>query len=902
MTITQLHGRSLPSRLGRWAQTALVVGAAWLTACGGGGGGGADSGGNAITLSADVYPLADGDRRTWRVTNSLMVGALNSSERVADGWVVDGRSVMSVSSDWRGQEYLQRSSAGVTTVPGLYADPLIRAAGPIELLRFGQVAGTTVELFNRTLAVDLDGDGRTDSVDLRIECTFTGYEAVTTAAGTFTGAARVLSVAHVTVRGGGGQTAVITTTAEEWFAPGVGPVRSVTTTTQEGLGLPPFIETEELIAYGVGGRHSESVAPALMSASPGLDSVWRTAPTVELTFSEPLHPLTLDGPDGLILVDATGKLVDTTHTASENGTRITLIPQAALPDGRYEIRMGRALTDLANNPLPPAVRAFTVDTQGPRITTSTPAQGSEDAAATGAVLLRFNEPVFTRDGSSQVVVFVQDYQGTQYLPGVIQGADVVATLATPLQRNREYTLGVFSPLADAAGNSAPYNGTAVTIRTDPGPLARPTALMDNVEVSAVATGDINGDGRSDIVFAGHRIGEPDDYFIAARLQQADGRYAAPVRIHHLPPFQLCLSRSIVLADVNGDGRQDLAVAGCSSRLTMLVQQAGGGFVAELPPVDVTASRYGSLDLDGDGRAEIVAIQDRHFHFLRRDATGAWSVALTVDGGRPYIANFRVVDLNGDGQRDLVWLRAAPDNANSELAWALRQGNGFGAVRSQAINAAVISAAALAVSDVTGDGRPDVLLLMHLANDSQLAVLAQTVTGGFAAPVVHATYFSASTVETADVDGDGLQDVLVTHGTAHRLGVYLQASGGTLQSERLFETSYANLEYTDPVVVADLNADGRVDVVVGVDVLMGRPVAGAWPDSVPAHSRPATLADAAPSMRNCAPTVQPALREPVQRGVARWLHLAAPKQRAADAIAEPQGRAATARRAGSACAT
>jgi hypothetical protein len=339
-----------------------------------------------------------------------------------------------------------------------------------------------------------------------------------------------------------------------------------------------------------------------------------------------------------------------------------------------------------------------------------------------------------------------------------------------------------------------------------------------------------------------------------------------------------------VADFNGDGRADLALSGCSGGLTALIRQADGSFVAETPDATVNASRFPALDLDGDGdgSSEIVAVHGGEIRFLHRDPTGAWAAALTVDGGSSaYIPMLRLVDLDGDGRRDMVWVRAGADNIHYELAWALRQGPGFGAVRSRTIDATVDLAPPLAVADVTGDGRPDLALLLRLGNDSRLAVYAQTAAGDFADPVLSASAYDAATVDAGDVDGDGRADLLVTHSTTRQLGVYLQDAAGGLQAERTFETGYAYYEFFDTVVLADLNGDGRTDVVVGADVLLGRPVTGAWPMSVPPSDRRGALAvirpvgDAPASVAATVPRRGTALG-----GVARGLTRAMPAAAAA----------------------
>lgn len=825
------------------ALTSLV-----LAACGGGGGGSSDSSPSPtppvpapVTLSADVYPLAAGDRRTWRVSSGSQMGGLRS-ERAGEAVQLEGQAAWPVRSEDGEVEYFARTATGVLSVPGAGADPLAKALGPVELLRFGQVAGTTAELLKRTLTIDLNGDGRADSVDILIESTFSGYESVTTAAGSFPAAARLLTVARITTRvTGNANIGSLIVSAEEWFAPGIGPVRSVTTTTSTAQ--PTETETEELLAYGIGIKRSETVAPTLLSSNLTPDSVLPSAPAnIELNFSEALDPLTLDGGAGLSLVDSSGQLLAIGRTLADGGKRVTLSPLAALPDGRYELRLGSGLTDLANNPLAPSVRAFSVDSRGPRITSSTPADGSDEAAISGNIVLNFNEAIFAPDGSNKVAInFLTDFFGGERLMGEIQGSSIVLTLDKALTRNREYTLTLGTALKDAAGNVVPSGDPVIRFKTGPGPFARATPLMTNAQVTALAIGDINGDGRPDIVFSGAQNATLYDFFIGARLQQADGSYAPAIRLYQPPPYTTLLTNALSLADVDGDGRVDIIMS-FANGVTALMQQAAGEFVSEVVDANASIAPNAALDLDGDGRKEVV-VSGRDLRIMRREPNGVWRAVLAVGGPSDYLSSYRLADLNGDGQLDLAWMQRSMGTNSFEIFWALRQGSGFGPVQNRTYVFAgdLIGWSTLAVADVTGDGRPDMLLLLPESYGGRVAVLAQTATGDLATPVLYPTQGSA--LETADVNGDGRIDVLVTDGFWRWLGVLLQAADGSLEPVRPFAINHSNSGYGN-LVVLDTNADGRVDIVTGNAVLLGRPVSGAWPAAAPGTARRLSLGSGA----------------------------------------------------------
>lgn len=100
---------------------------------------------------------------------------------------------------------------------------------------------------------DLDDDGINESADLRSVVAVAGFEAVTVPVGTFSDCARLERTLTVTITLSSNRAQVIATDAgTAWFAPGVGWVKRVETTTIPSLNLTETI-TEELVGFSVGG-------------------------------------------------------------------------------------------------------------------------------------------------------------------------------------------------------------------------------------------------------------------------------------------------------------------------------------------------------------------------------------------------------------------------------------------------------------------------------------------------------------------------------------------------------------------------------------------------------------------------------------------------------------------------
>ncbi|WP_168218774.1 FG-GAP-like repeat-containing protein [Limnoglobus roseus] len=124
----------------------------------------------------------------------------------------------------------------------------------------------------------------------------------------------------------------------------------------------------------------------------------------------------------------------------------------------------------------------------------------------------------------------------------------------------------------------------------------------------------------------------------------------------------------------------------------------------------------------------------------------------------------------------------------------------------------------AIADVTGDGNPDLIFAAGPGSGSQLRVIdGQTgadVGGTFSA--FESGYTGGLFVAAADVDGDGHADVIITpdQGGGGRVMVFSYASGAPKTIANFFGIDDPNFRGGARVAAADINGDGRADIVVG----------------------------------------------------------------------------------------
>ena len=320
------------------------------------------------------------------------------------------------------------------------------------------------------------------------------------------------------------------------------------------------------------------------------------------------------------------------------------------------------------------------------------------------------------------------------------------------------------------------------------------------EPSSVAVADFNGDGRPDLAVAnaGDPGPGPDAEYpgaVSVLLGNADGTYAA--RIVTVVGFR---AASVASADLDGDGRADLVAANWgSSALSVLRGNGDGTFV---PPVDYASGFHPVAvtiaDLNADGRLDLAAANYDGYSVSVLLGNGDGSFHPRSDFGAGVIPfSIAAADLNGDGKLDLVAV-----NRGATVSVLLGNGDGtFGADTEYEVGQ---DSRGVAVGDLNGDKHPD--LVVANLNSFTITLLFGKGDGTFGGRSDLGTSGRPHDVAIADMNADGWPDLEVAiwdGAIEQRLG----HGDGTFAQPTGFFTNTPNLE----VVVADLNRDGRLDV-------------------------------------------------------------------------------------------
>ena len=366
--------------------------------------------------------------------------------------------------------------------------------------------------------------------------------------------------------------------------------------------------------------------------------------------------------------------------------------------------------------------------------------------------------------------------------------------------------------------------------------------------TSVAVADVNGDGKLALVVTNKCANSLScaTGSVSVLMGNGDGTFLAAVH-YSSGGF---LPASVAVADVNGDGKPDLIVAnqlGCNScasgTVAVLLGKSDGTFQAAVS-YNSGGTRADSVvvaDVNGDGKPDLVVMNQALCGFLCGDGQvgvllgngdGTFGATVSYDSGAYLGYAVAVADVNGDGNPDLVVANGSTTLCLgcgvSTFGILLGNGNGtFKPVVAYDLFSDGGLPMSLAVADVNGDGKPDLVVTNDCHPDScstsSVSVLLGKGDGTFQAPAIYDSGgFGAMSVVVADVNGDGKPDLVVANDSLFssyycgptcargQAAVLLGNGDGTFQGAVTYDSDAYS---SKAVAVADVNGDGKPDLVV-----------------------------------------------------------------------------------------
>ncbi len=309
-----------------------------------------------------------------------------------------------------------------------------------------------------------------------------------------------------------------------------------------------------------------------------------------------------------------------------------------------------------------------------------------------------------------------------------------------------------------------------------------SAIETGLHTSVITSGDLYGQGFSDLIFA-----SAGDISV---MRNNRGVFSSARKVATVDE-----PTAIALQDFNGDGKNDLAIAGADGSVTILLNRGEGEFEAihsahaGLHPSAIVASDFNS---DGIPDLAIANRESNEISILLGNGDGTFRKVASVPTGmspRALVAS----DFNGDGVPDL----ATADFGSNQVSILL--GDGRGAFKKGVVVTAGNGPVNLATADFNEDGALDLAVLNQ--NDGTVSVLLNSGSAEFH-PV--ASIPGAYSMAAGDVDGDGHADLLVQSGNEIRV-----RPG---RGDGSFGEGYAAPSSGSPLllIVGDFDCDGNMD--------------------------------------------------------------------------------------------
>ncbi len=359
--------------------------------------------------------------------------------------------------------------------------------------------------------------------------------------------------------------------------------------------------------------------------------------------------------------------------------------------------------------------------------------------------------------------------------------------------------------------------------TDFGFAGKEVFPIDNF-IALLQADDINGDGKTDLVFVNNSRAK-----ITLLLNQTGetNRAVKPkqglkTEINELPPdarFRIDSIASekriaaLVVADLNSDGRPDLAYYGEPKELIVQYNEGTNGWSAPKRwPIDdgvLSPNALSEGDLNGDGRTDLLLLSEKYVYFLAQKADGTFAEPEKI----PLASSARAaqpVDVNGDGRKDLLivnWESTTPfrfrlQNAAGQLGPEYYFN--FPAIRSFAADNLTTNAGTQITTIALNSGRAQI---SRFVQKPALALADDFREGQFQVLPLTSTDKSRRGIAWGDVDGNGLADLLVAEPESGQLSLYLQQTNGSLAPPRSFPT----LAGVSDIAVSDWDGDGHAEV-------------------------------------------------------------------------------------------
>lgn len=342
-------------------------------------------------------------------------------------------------------------------------------------------------------------------------------------------------------------------------------------------------------------------------------------------------------------------------------------------------------------------------------------------------------------------------------------------------------------------------------------------------IGMMQAADLDGDGLKDLVVVNNARSKITLLYNQTGKTNVTNQKAAIKReVNDLPPdsrFRIDAIPSekrigaMVVADLNDDGRPDIAYYGEPKELLVLYNQGTNGWSSPKRfPIDdgqMTPNALSAGDINGDGRTDLVLLSENHAYRIAQaaDHTLGEPEKIPLSG---LVRSVQVLDLNADGRNDLLFvsfdsatpfrfrLQQEDGQLGPELYFKLPPIHSYWGDYLEGGKQAYLAT-------VTRDtGRAQISQFTRKPAETLSGEFKQ---GQFQVLPLAKSDKSKRGLIWADVNGDGRVDLLVAEPDRGQISYYAQKADGSLASPRAFPT----LAGVSDIAVADWDGDGKPEV-------------------------------------------------------------------------------------------
>jgi hypothetical protein len=366
--------------------------------------------------------------------------------------------------------------------------------------------------------------------------------------------------------------------------------------------------------------------------------------------------------------------------------------------------------------------------------------------------------------------------------------------------------------------------TTTLVAAPPQYSARKDIATGFQHLQGLAVADFNGDGIADIA-----VTDSSDKRVVVYLGKKDNTFSAPISTLVQTSVATTTGlHNLVAGDFNEDGKQDLVVSINGSEPFIYLSGNGDGTFTQRSIISGSLQWFQNarvVDVNHDSHLDLVINANPGFVEYQGDGHGNFQRPSTANLGPPQYSNdLLVADFNGDNNVDVI--TALPMQSVIPTGIVFNAGNGDGTFKPYVVVSGtsniVASPTYLAVADLNGDGKQDILIgetsadiLFYGKGDGTFDLT--NFDSPPTLPPINPNISAVPLVAAADVNGDGKVDAIIADDASQTVDVDINNGSGSFMGQsghyNVPDVTLGIDPGTSHLAIADVNGDGLPDIIL-----------------------------------------------------------------------------------------